>query len=44
MGVQRPAGHHYVRRRPPPEREAEAFPGDPCRGDFALYGPGIDEE
>ncbi len=21
MGVQRPAEHHYVRRRPPPERE-----------------------
>ena len=21
-----------------------AFPGDPCRGDFALYGLGIDEE
>ena len=25
-------------------RLAEAFPGDPCRGDFALYGLGIDEE
>ena len=23
---------------------AEAFPGDPCRGDFALYGLGIDED
>ena len=25
-------------------RLAEAFPGDPCKGDFALYGLGIDEE
>ena len=25
-------------------RLAEAFPGDPCRGDFALYGLGTDEE
>ena len=25
-------------------RLAEAFPGDPSRGDFALYGLGIDEE
>ncbi len=24
-------------------RLAEAFPGDPCKGDFALYGLGIDE-
>ena len=24
-------------------RLAEAFPGAPCRGDFALYGLGIDE-
>ena len=22
---------------------SEAFPGDPCKGDFALYGLGIDE-
>ena len=26
------------------ERLADAFPGDPCKGDFALYGLGIDEE
>lgn len=25
MGVQRPAEHHYVRRRPPPEREANRW-------------------
>ena len=25
MGVQRPAEHHYVRRRPPPEREADRW-------------------
>ena len=25
-------------------RLAEAFPGDPCKGNFALYGLGIDEE
>ena len=25
MGVQRPAEHHYVRRRPPPEREADPW-------------------
>ena len=25
-------------------RLAEVFPGDPCKGDFALYGLGIDEE
>ena len=25
-------------------RLSEAFPGDPCRGDFALYGLGIDED
>ena len=22
----------------------EVFPGDPCKGDFALYGLGIDEQ
>lgn len=25
MGVQRPAEHHYVRRTPPPERDAERW-------------------
>ena len=25
MGIQRPAEHHYVRRRPPPEREADRW-------------------
>ena len=25
MGVRRPAEHHYVRRRPPPEREADRW-------------------
>ena len=25
MGVQRPAEHHYIRRRPPPEREADRW-------------------
>ena len=25
MGVQRPAEHHYVRHRPPPEREADRW-------------------
>ena len=25
MGVQRPAEHHYVRRRPPPERETDRW-------------------
>ena len=33
-----------ARSRVPGEDEGEAFHGDPCKGDFALYGLGIDEE
>ena len=34
----------FPRGRRATARLAEAFPGDPCKGDFALYGLGIDGE
>ena len=34
----------FPRGRRATARLAEAFPGDPCKGDFAFYGLGIDEE
>ena len=38
MGVQRPAEHHYVRRRPPLEREA-----DRCYYELQPSSVGLDE-